>query len=89
MKEYRLEGEKMTDPDRTQAHIKHRLEFPDYYGENLDALWDELTAFTEPTSITLYDSSLMLNQLGQYGYDLLDTFEDAARTNHNVLFESY
>lgn len=27
------------------------LEFPDYYGANLDALWDCLTDLTEPTAL--------------------------------------
>ncbi len=89
MEEYRLEGEKMTDKVRTQAHIKHRLELPDDYGANLDALWDALNDIDTPTSVSLYDSQTMIDNLGQYGYDLLDTFEDAAKANNDFFFEQY
>lgn len=40
MKEIRLNGDKMLDKASTQAYLKRKLALSDYYGENLDALWD-------------------------------------------------
>lgn len=88
MVDIRLEGEKMTDENAVHRHIAKRLDFSDDYGKNLDALWEELTDLDENMIITLYDTSSMLDHLGQFGYDLLDTFEDAARANHHIIFES-
>lgn len=88
MLDIRLEGEKMKDRSSAQRHIAKRMDFPDDYGNNLDALWEALNDIDETVAVTLYDTTLMLNQLGQYGHDLLDTFEDAAAANSNIMFES-
>ncbi|MGL4282643.1 barstar family protein [Eubacterium aggregans] len=80
MIDVRLEGDKMITPEKAQSHIKKRMDFEDNYGATPDALWDALNDIEEPTAITLYDTQAMLNNLGQYGYDLLDTFQDAGRS---------
>ncbi|MGA4669680.1 barstar family protein [Propionibacteriaceae bacterium Y1923] len=33
------------------GRLGRALNFPDYYGENMDAAWDCLTDFTEPTAL--------------------------------------
>lgn len=42
-----LLGIEMTSREALHAHLKERLGFPDYYGENLDALWNCLRADVE------------------------------------------
>ena len=37
-----------------QEYLKFELEFSDYYGGNLDALYDELTSVTEDTCIGVF-----------------------------------
>jgi RNAse (barnase) inhibitor barstar len=37
------------------AAIGRALDFPDHYGQNLDALWDCLTDLTEPTALVWSD----------------------------------
>ena len=37
-----------------QDYLKEAFSFPDYYGKNLDALYDELTSVTEPTSVGFF-----------------------------------
>jgi ribonuclease inhibitor len=39
-----LLGTEMTTREALHAHLQERLGFPDYYGQNLDALWDCLRA---------------------------------------------
>ena len=43
MKEIELNGAKMVDKETTHEYLKEKLSLPDYYGANLDALWDCLS----------------------------------------------
>lgn len=73
-----LDGRLLTS--RTVLHdlLSKKLELPDYYGRNLDALWDCLT---ESSSLLLtihwnhYEASKA--QLGDYCDLLLQLFRDA------------
>ena len=42
-----LDGKKIKSEEDMHKFIANCLEFPDYYGMNLDALWDMLTAWVE------------------------------------------
>ncbi len=47
---YTLDFSKANDMDEVHQIIKEELDFPDYYGRNMDALWDCLTdMITDPT----------------------------------------
>ena len=52
MKEYRVDLTNTTDNDSLHNALKEGLSLPDYYGKNLDALYDVLTEIGEPTAIT-------------------------------------
>ena len=54
--------------------IQVALEFPDYYGKNLDALYDCLTEIGIETEIQLINKDFVSN-------DLLNTFIDAEKEN--------
>lgn len=47
-----IEGDKIKTIENFHKEIKRALALPDYYGENLDALWDCLTGWIE-TPLTL------------------------------------
>ena len=38
-----LDAKKMTEKEEAHKYLKHIFEFPEYYGENLDALYDCLS----------------------------------------------
>lgn len=71
---------------REQAHryLKKELGFPDYYGENLDALWDLLTEEGKPMQLLIYHSDLLVQNLGEYGRSLLDTMVEAGEENSSL-----
>lgn len=81
MKEIRLNGAKMLDKAATHAYLKRKLALPDYYGENLDALWDCLSTDVSPKKITLDKPALIIENLGDYGESLLTLFREIAAEN--------
>ena len=77
MKSYSIDGAAMTDRRAAHAELARALAFPEYYGGNLDALWDMIS--TMDGEVTLKHTAEMLNHLGGYGCSLLKTFFDAAQ----------
>lgn len=62
------------------------LNLPDYFGNNLDALWDSLTGYVE-LPIDIEFINLSLEQLDEFE-ELLLLFEDAAMDmEEDVFFE--
>lgn len=73
-----LNGKNMKTKEGTHAYLKSRLHFPDYYGNNLDALYDLLTAWAQG-EIVIKNANVLVANLGEYGVSLLETFRDADR----------
>ena len=61
-------------------YLKEALNFPDYYGKNLDALYDCLTEIGVETKIKLINADFIPQ-------DLLETFIDASIENTFLEFE--
>lgn len=86
MKKIILDGKLMISNKAAHKHIKEQLDFPDYYGENLDALWDLLSTTNTPVSIYLINDEEMIRNLGEYGNMLIGVFLDASYENDNICF---
>ena len=73
--------------ERKQAHryLTEMLDFPDYYGRNLDALFDCLTELNECTIVL--QGSEMLRQAGGYGARILEVLEEAVKVNPGLKVE--
>lgn len=89
MEQIILDGERMLNRRRAHDHLAERLQFPDYYGRNLDGLYDLLTEWREPARLVVRHKGTILSRLGEYGEALCRTLEDAARANPRleVLFQ--
>lgn len=63
--------------DRASAHdaLQQSLPLPDYYGRNLDALYDCLQELGD--CVILLKNAGALEALGDYGQALLETFRDS------------
>lgn len=85
MKEIILDGRAMTDRAAAHREIKEKMGFPDYYGGNLDALWDMLTTYEE-ADVRMYHPGKMLNNLQAYGCRILLTFYQAAKEHPQLQF---
>jgi len=84
MLEIILDGALMKD--RTAVHdlLTEKFAFPDYYGRNLDALYDLLSTYSGEVNVILIHETQMYENLGHYGKSLLRTLQDAASFNANV-----
>jgi ribonuclease inhibitor len=76
-----LDCSRMTSRPEAHSYLQQALELPEYYGRNLDALYDLLTERSGETEITLMHPQLLRIHLGGYGDALLGTLLDAARSN--------
>ena len=52
--EITIEGERIKTVDDFHLEIREKLKFPEYYGENLDALWDCLTSWIDLPVILIW-----------------------------------
>ncbi len=87
MKKIRLNGKKMTDRKTAHEYIAQKLDFPPYYGKNLDALHDCLCEIGEETSISIINTDDMIDNLGAFYKGFIRVFADAAEENDCLTFE--
>ena len=76
MKRFELDCGRMTDRFSVHAYLRKALNLPDYYGNNLDALYDCLQEFPDCTVVLRRVS--LLEEAEGYGRALLQVFRDVA-----------
>jgi ribonuclease inhibitor len=80
-----LDALKMTDIEETHKYLAKELGFPDYYGNNLDALYDCLTEYCYDSFIVIKNSDAMKTNLGDYAKKLTKVFFDASKESEMYL----
>lgn len=66
------------------SYLKETLNFPFYYGANLDALHDELTSVTSATRIVVQYPAIPKGKMVEYMPRLLRVFRYAAIENYHL-----
>ncbi|MGP6140498.1 MULTISPECIES: barstar family protein [unclassified Jeotgalibaca] len=84
MKNILLDGREFVDKATTHTILKDKLELPEYYGRNLDALWDSLSTNFSEKVITIQDPILIEKNLGRYGKALLRLFDELNEANDAI-----
>lgn len=79
MRRIELDGACLTRRGQAMEYLDGRLELPEWWGRNLDALHDCLTEPGEPTALVLAHRAEMEGTI--FGRRLLRVLEDAAAEN--------
>ena len=74
-----LDCEKLLRRKQAHLYLAEMLDFPDYYGKNLDALYDCLTELGECTIVL--EGEDILQEPECYGAKVLKVFREAAHAN--------
>ncbi|GAA0127553.1 barstar family protein [Clostridium sp. ATCC 25772] len=73
-----IDGLKINDKNQFHEYIKDIMKLPEYYGKNLDALWDCLTGWIDlPMKIEWRNYAVSKERLGCYADKILETFKEA------------
>ena len=80
-----LDCERLRSRRGAHAYLQEALGLPEYYGKNLDALFDCLTETGECTVVLRGRDALARS--GGYGARILRVLEDAARANPGLTLE--
>lgn len=81
MRKINLDIEKMRSLPMLHKYLHTALALPEYYGANLDALFDCLTELAEPTELVVPRQVADEAYLGWYGQQFLQMLQDAAEEN--------
>ncbi|MBT2572697.1 barstar family protein [Bacillus sp. ISL-51] len=79
-----IDGKDFTSAEALHRILKDKLDFPDYYGENLNALWDCLTGWIElPLTLVWRHFEISQKELGSDAEDFLELFQEAQEELEN------
>ncbi|ALF47054.1 barstar family protein [Campylobacter concisus] len=84
MKSVILDAKKMLEKEKMHEYIAKKFELPEYYGRNLDALFDSLCEISEPTFIKLKNENSLDDSTKE---SLALLFRDVCNENKMVKFE--
>ncbi len=80
-----LDGQYLLEKEMAHVYLQEKLDLPEYYGKNLDALYDCLTEFvnTEIHICTSFDEELQKEKTG-YFYKIIRVFQVAEKENRDL-----
>lgn len=76
-----LDGDAIQDREYLHSWLADRLDFPAWYGANLDALYDCLTGMSGEVRLSIVNGDRLREVLGAYGDMLFQVFCQAAQDN--------
>ena len=84
MKSVILDAKKMVEKEKMHEYFAKKFDLPEYYGKNLDALFDCLCEINEPTLIKLKNEKFLDDSAKE---SLIQLFRDVCSENALVKFE--
>lgn len=86
MTEFVLNCAEITERKQIHEKLAAGLSFPDWYGGNLDALYDCLTGITADTCVILRDFDVLEERFGKYAASVKKVMKKAAEDNPKLSF---
>ncbi|CAI6300815.1 Putative ribonuclease inhibitor YrdF [Bacillus subtilis] len=78
MRKIMIDGRDFENIEVLHDDLKDKLDFSNYYGRNLDALWDCLTGWVDlPLTLVLINFEFSKKFLGSYADDVLEVLLEA------------
>lgn len=81
MRTIQIQANAMKTLDQAHTYLAQLMDFPTYYGRNLDALYDMLTEIPQDTQVILPKALGDDHYLGLDGTYIIRVFQDAAQNN--------
>lgn len=81
-----LDGNNITDRDMLHDILSDSLRLPDWYGRNLDALYDCLTEIQEETEIRILHKETLEDHLGRHAMAVTKVLKEACGENPRIHF---
>ena len=79
-----IDGNSIKNRDDLHRAFSEALVFPDYYGNNLDALHDCLTSLFEETEICISNRDMLKENLGDYAMKFEKCIEESSEENPRI-----
>ena len=79
-----IDGKKITSKQLLHTYFADEMKFPEWYGKNLDALFDSLTDINEETEIELINRPALHEHLGEYAKAFEKMLRDAHEENEDI-----
>ena len=79
-----IDGKKINSKQQLHTYFADEMNFPEWYGKNLDALYDCVTDITEETEIEIINRPALHEHLGKYAKAFEKMLRDAQEENENI-----
>lgn len=84
---YTLVGSKVKNREDLYVELKKELNNPEFYGSNLDALWDVLSYTYDEITLHIENGQDLQNSLGEYFELFIGLLEDLQQQNKNFKYQ--
>ena len=84
MKQTTIDLRNIHTPGAAQVYIEYAMNFPAYYGRNLDAMYDMLTEISEPTLLSILRPAQLSEPMQAYFPRLARVLHDAQEANDRL-----
>lgn len=81
-----LDGKILENKEILHDVLTDTLNLPEWYGRNLDALYDCLTDVQEETEICIKNESFLKEHLGNYAVVLMKVIARSAKENERIKY---
>ena len=79
----KIDGAEITDKEELHGIFRQALDLKDYYGSNLDALYDVLSTYSQKIEISIVNPDDLYSNIPFYGERFMSVLQVAAQENES------